>query len=41
MLVHSPYVVLYQTHPDTDDGPVDVVENVSVIDGRRDLSGLI
>jgi toxin ParE1/3/4 len=40
MLVHSPYLVLYETHPDTDDGPIDVVEIVSVIDGRRDLSGL-
>jgi toxin ParE1/3/4 len=41
MLVHSPYLVLYETHPDSDQGPVEVVEIVSVIDGRRDLSGLL
>ncbi|MDQ2084191.1 hypothetical protein RA307_28725 [Xanthobacteraceae bacterium Astr-EGSB] len=30
--------LLYETHPDNDDGPVDWVEVVSIVDGRRDLS---
>jgi toxin ParE1/3/4 len=41
MLVHTPYLILYETHPDTDTGPVDFVEVVSIVDGRRDLSGLL
>ncbi len=38
MMVAGPYLVLYQTHPDTDEGPVDAVEIVRVVDGRRDLA---
>jgi toxin ParE1/3/4 len=38
ILMEGPYLVLYETHPDTDDGPIDSVEIVRVIDGRRDLS---
>ena len=38
MLVDGPYRILYQTHPDTDDGQVDAVEIVRVVDGRRDLT---
>ncbi|GGD71773.1 MULTISPECIES: type II toxin-antitoxin system RelE/ParE family toxin [Rhizobium] len=26
MLVEAPYVILYETHPDTDQGPVELVE---------------
>jgi len=37
MMVARPYLVLYDTHPDKDDTPVDVVETVRVVDGRRDL----
>jgi toxin ParE1/3/4 len=33
------YLVLYETHPDADDGPVEMIEIVRVIDGRRDLTG--
>ncbi len=33
--------LLYETHPDTDDGPVDWVEIVRVVDGRRDLARVI
>ena len=40
MLVEGPYPVLYETHPDTDEGPVDEVEIVRVVDGRRDLTSL-
>ncbi|MDQ2084194.1 type II toxin-antitoxin system RelE/ParE family toxin [Xanthobacteraceae bacterium Astr-EGSB] len=38
MLVEGHYLVLYETHPDRDDGPIDWVEVVSIVDGRRDLS---
>jgi toxin ParE1/3/4 len=40
LLVEKPYLVLYETHPDTDSGPIDEVEVVRVIDGRRDLTSL-
>jgi toxin ParE1/3/4 len=38
ILLEGPYLILYQTHPDTDDGPIDEVEIVRVVDGRRDLT---
>jgi toxin ParE1/3/4 len=40
LLVEKPYLILYETHPDTDDGPVDEVEIVRIIDGRRDLASV-
>ncbi len=40
MLVEGSYLVLYETHPATDDGPVDEVEVVRVVDGRRNLKHL-
>jgi toxin ParE1/3/4 len=40
MLVEGPYLILYQIHPDTEDGPVDAVQIVRVVDGRRDLATL-
>lgn len=40
MLVEGNYLVLYENHPGLDEGPVDWVEIVSVVDGRRDLSEL-
>jgi toxin ParE1/3/4 len=40
MLVEGPYLVLCETHPDTDDGQIDAVEIVRVVDGRRDLAVL-
>ncbi len=40
MLVVSPYLILFETHPDTDEGPVREVEIIRVVDGRRDLAQL-
>ncbi|MBY3561747.1 type II toxin-antitoxin system RelE/ParE family toxin [Rhizobium laguerreae] len=40
MPVEAPYVILYETHPDTDEGWVDAVEIVRVVHGRRDLVAL-
>ena len=40
MLVEAPYVILYETMPDTDDGDIHTVEIVRVVDGRRDLVAL-
>jgi toxin ParE1/3/4 len=41
MLVEGPYLILFETHPDTDEGPVDEVEIIRVVDGRRDLTHLV
>ncbi len=38
ILIEPPYLILYETHPNTDEGAVDAVEIVRVVDGRRDLS---
>jgi toxin ParE1/3/4 len=38
MLVEGAYLILYETHPDTDAGPVAAIEIVRVIHGHRDLS---
>jgi toxin ParE1/3/4 len=40
MLVETPFLLLYETIPDTDDGPVEQVEIVRVVDGWRDLNRL-
>jgi toxin ParE1/3/4 len=40
MLVEAPYLILYRIEPDTDDGPLQSVEIVRVVDGRRDLAAL-
>jgi len=37
MLIEGPYLILYETHPDSDDGPIDEVELVRIVDGRRNL----
>jgi toxin ParE1/3/4 len=37
-LLEGPYLILYRTQPDTDDGPISEVEIVRVVDGRRDLT---
>jgi len=36
MLVEGVYLLLYETHPDSDDGVIDVVEIVRVVHGHRD-----
>lgn len=41
MLVEGSYLVLYEVHPDTDDGPVQRVEIVRVVDGHRELTTLL
>ncbi len=41
MLVESPYLILYEVAPDTETGPVEGIEIVRVVDGRRDLRGAI
>jgi toxin ParE1/3/4 len=40
VLIEWPYLVLYEIHPDSDDGPVREVEIVRVVDGRRNLKHL-
>ena len=40
VVVEAPFLVLYETCPDTDDGPVEAVVIVRVVDGRRDLESL-
>lgn len=38
LLVEGPYLILYETMPDTDEASVQQVIIVRVIDGRRDLA---
>lgn len=38
MLVEGVYLLLYETHPDSDDGPIDEIEIVRVVHGHRDLT---
>lgn len=40
MLVEGPYLILYETHPDSDEGRIDEVEIVRIVDGRRNLKNL-
>ena len=39
-LVEGPYLILFEVQPDTDEGPVEWVEIVPIVDGRRDLTDL-
>jgi len=41
ILVEGPYLILYETHPDSDEGPIEEVEIVRIIDGRRHLKSLL
>jgi toxin ParE1/3/4 len=38
MLIEGVYLVLYETYPDTDEGPVESVEIVRILHGHRDLT---
>ena len=38
ILIEGPYLILYRTRPDTDDGKISEVEIVRVVDGRPDLT---
>lgn len=40
MLVETPFVILYEISPDTDDGPVNAVEIVRIVNSRQDLPNL-
>jgi toxin ParE1/3/4 len=40
MLVEAPYLILYRTDPDTNDGHVYRAEIIRIVDGRRDLRGI-
>ena len=40
VLVERPYLILYETHPDRDEGRLGSVEVVRIIDGRRNLKNL-
>jgi toxin ParE1/3/4 len=40
VLVESPYLIFNETVPDADSEPVEQVEIVRVVDGRRDLASL-
>lgn len=37
MLIERPYLVLYETTPNSDSGPVKAVEIVRILHGHRDL----
>ncbi len=41
MLVEGMYLILYETHPDTDEGPVEAVEIVRIVHGHRDLNRIV
>jgi toxin ParE1/3/4 len=40
ILIEGPYLILYEAHPDSDQGDIDQVEIMRIIDGRRKLKNL-
>jgi toxin ParE1/3/4 len=38
VLTHGSYLVLYETHPDTDEGTIHDIEIVRIVHGMRDLA---
>jgi len=40
ILIEGPYLILYEAHPDTDEGVVHAIEIVRIVDGRRNLKNL-
>jgi toxin ParE1/3/4 len=41
ILIEGPYLILYETHPDSDEGRIDAAEIVRIVDGRRNLTNLL
>lgn len=41
ILVEGVYLILYETHPDTDQGPLETIEIVRIVHGHRDLSRVL
>lgn len=41
VLVEGVYLILYETHPDADEGPIASVEIVRIVHGHRDLTRLL
>jgi toxin ParE1/3/4 len=41
LLVEGVYLILYETHPDTDEGLVEAIEIVRIVHGHRDLSRIV
>ncbi|WP_158811368.1 type II toxin-antitoxin system RelE/ParE family toxin [Beijerinckia sp. L45] len=39
ILAEPPHLILYEIEPNTDEGPITIVEIAPVVDGRRDLAG--
>ena len=40
LLIEGSYLILYETHPDCDEGSIDDVEIVRIVDGRRNRKNL-
>lgn len=40
LLIEGPNLILYETHPDSDEGVIDRVEIVRIVDGRRNLKNI-
>jgi toxin ParE1/3/4 len=40
ILIEGPYLILYETHPDSDEDGIDSAEIVRIVDGRRNLKDL-
>jgi toxin ParE1/3/4 len=40
MLIEGPYLILYETHPDSDEKSIVEIEIVRIVDGRRNLKSL-
>jgi toxin ParE1/3/4 len=40
ILIEEPFLILYETIPDTDEGPIEAVEIVRVVHMRQDLTNV-
>ena len=41
VLVEGPYLILYETHPNSEEGPIEEVQIVRILDGRRHLKNIL